>query len=90
MEVVLPDGCNVFYGSYLDNYSAGYRTRYYYTDGQLIPSTRQAYTTYPQGYQCMDSLFYNPALRLDMVMWAMLLCVLIGCLLYRLFRKLLP
>ena len=39
---VAPDGCNVFYGTYIDNYKNGIRSRYYYDSyGQLILTSRQ-------------------------------------------------
>lgn len=61
----LPDnGCNVFYGSYIDNYRNNTRTRYYLYDGQAIPSSTSTFTTMPNGYVCMTSEpVYNPLLQ---------------------------
>lgn len=65
-NIKLPEqGCNVFYGTYIDNYRNNIRTRYYIYDSQLIASTTSSYTNMPTGYICMseDSLVYKPELE---------------------------
>lgn len=53
----LPNGCNVFYGTYIDNYNGTRRTRYYFDSyGQLIPSTITTNNNRPTGSQCMTEL----------------------------------
>lgn len=53
----LPGGCNVFYGTYIDNYNGNRRTRYYLDSyGQLIPSTITTSNSRPTGSQCMTEM----------------------------------
>lgn len=53
----LPSGCNVFYGTYIDNYNGTRRTRYYFDSyGQLIPSTITTDSSRPKGSQCMTGM----------------------------------
>lgn len=59
----LPDtGCNVFYGSYVDNYTSNLRTRYYIYDGYAVKSSTATYATPPQNVECINSqnLIYDP------------------------------
>lgn len=53
----LPKGCNVFYGTYIDNYNGNTRTRYYFDSyGQLIPSVITTRSDRPTGSQCMTEM----------------------------------
>lgn len=66
----LPDtGCNVFYGTYVDNYNANLRTRYYIYDGQAVKSSTQAYTTPPNNVECLssNSLIYDPISQTEVI-----------------------
>lgn len=66
MEIELPDGgCNIYYGTYIDNYRNNVRTRYYINENHLIKSTTASYTNLPNGYVCMDSnsLIYKPEIE---------------------------
>lgn len=65
MEITLPsDGCNVYSGTYIDNYYNHVRTRYYLNENQLIKSSTASYTNLPTGTVCMDSnLVYKPEIE---------------------------
>lgn len=63
MEVELPqNGCNVYYGSYIDNYNGGIRTRYYINNNKLVESSRATYTGSLSNYHCVTTgdILYNP------------------------------
>lgn len=65
-NIKLPEqGCNVFYGTYVDNYRNSVRTRYYIFDSQLIPSSTSSYSNLPNGSVCMGEteLIYKPELE---------------------------
>lgn len=52
---VAPDGCNVYYGTYIDNYNNGIRSRYYYDSyGQLVLANRQTGNR-PSGAVCTSN-----------------------------------
>lgn len=55
-------GCSVFYGTYLDHYASGVRSRYYLNYNQLVLSSTSSYTSLPSGLVCLppDSLIYKP------------------------------
>lgn len=55
MNGIPRQGCNVFYGSYVDNYNNGTRTRYYKTGGRWISSST-ATATRPTGAICMEEV----------------------------------
>lgn len=66
MEIELPsDGCNIYYGTYIDNYHSNVRTRYYINENHLIKSTTSSYNNMPNGYVCMEqgSLIYKPEIE---------------------------
>lgn len=66
MDIELPsDGCNVFYGNYLDNYSHNTRTRYYFSENKLIRSSTASYTRIPDGVVCLEQgdLIYKPEIE---------------------------
>lgn len=53
----LPSGCNVFYGTYVDNYNGTTRRRYYFDSyGQLILSTTSTTSSRPTGTVCMTEM----------------------------------
>ena len=65
-EIKLPDtGCNVYYGTYLDNYYNSVRTRFYINDTKLIKSSTSSYTRLPDGVVCLNQgdLIYKPELE---------------------------
>lgn len=55
-------GCNVYYGNYLDNYHNGHRSRYYLNDGKLVLSNTSSYSSLPSGVNCLSAgdLIYRP------------------------------
>lgn len=58
-------GCNVFNGTYVDNYNGNVRTRYYIYDGTAVASTRTTNTSQPTGSICMTEIpEYKPELQL--------------------------
>lgn len=64
---VLPGGCNIYYGSYIDNYNSGVRSRYYIDDyGQLVLSTRTT-GTQPTGSVCLENGYVLPSFRNDIM-----------------------
>ena len=59
----VPDtGCNVFNGTYFDNYTSNIRSRYYIYDGQAVLSSTSTYNTIPAGAVCADlsTIAYDP------------------------------
>lgn len=53
----LPDGCNIYYGTYIDNYNGSTRKRYYFDDyGQLILNNQTTSTSRPAGSVCMTEM----------------------------------
>lgn len=53
----LPTGCNVFYGTYIDNYNGTTRTRYYLDSyGQLVTNQTVTNATRPTGTQCITEM----------------------------------
>ena len=61
MEIDLLEGCNVYYGSYIDNYNNGYLSRYYINEGKLVLSSVDTYapTEQPQASLCATNLTYG-------------------------------
>ena len=53
----LPNGCNVFYGNYIDNYNESTRSRYYLDSyGQLILTQTTRNVNRPNGVACMTEM----------------------------------
>lgn len=53
----LPEGCNVFYGTYIDNYNGSTRRRYYLDSyGQLILTQTTSRADKPSGVSCLKEL----------------------------------
>lgn len=93
MEITLPDGCNIFYGSYVDNYNGNTRTRYYLNDGELVQNSRQSYTydPRPSGYSCISSITYHSEYGIYFQFISFILCALCAVLIYRtIIKRLLP
>lgn len=57
-------GCNVFYGTYMDNYQGNTRRRYYLNDGNLVLSQTTTNTSQPTGVNCITELNYKPEVNL--------------------------
>lgn len=96
MEIELPDqGCNVYYGTYIDNYNGNVRTRFYLNENQLIPSSTSSYTRLPDGVQCLDSstsIVYKPESHVYFEFMAIIgtlfiLFSAVRLILYRFWRK---
>lgn len=98
MEIELPStGCNIFYGSYIDNYSSDgrTRTRYYFNEGQLIQNntSQSNYNSIPSGATCITTgdLIYKPELEVYVPFLASSLFILVLILVYKIFiKRLLP
>lgn len=87
-EVELPSqGCNVYYGNYLDNYYSGQRRRYYFNDGQLVLSGEQSYNNLPNGAHCLSSdeaITYKPEVEVYFNVLSIAVCLLLLFAAYRL------
>lgn len=59
-------GCNVFYGSYIDNYVGSTRSRYYIYDGVAVKSQTSTNVTQPNGANCItaEDLSYKPEIQI--------------------------
>lgn len=97
MEIELPStGCNIFYGSYIDNYNNYTRTRYYIHEGRLILNNSQTYNynATPSGAHCLtssDVLLYRPQDTIYFPALSLAMCVFAFWLIYKIiFRRLLP
>ena len=94
MEIKLPqNGCNVFYGSYVDNYNNNTRTRYYVFDGELIKNNEQTYNynPVPSGANCISSLTYGSELSIYFEFISIVIIGFAFWLLYRtIIKRLLP
>lgn len=59
-------GCNVFYGTYIDNYNGNTRSRYYLNDGHLVLSSTSNANSTPNGVHCLtsdDMIIYKPEIE---------------------------
>lgn len=94
MEIELPtQGCNVFYGTYIDNFNGYTRTRYYINDGELVASNSQSYNynPTPSGAICIDSLTYRSDVPIYFEALSILIVALAFWLIYRvIIKRLLP
>lgn len=53
----LPGGCNVFYGTYIDNYNGNTRRRYYFDSyGRLILTHTTSRVDKPSGVSCLTEM----------------------------------
>lgn len=65
----LPEGCNVYYGNYIDNYNGNTRTRYYLDSyGQLIKSQRVVNVNRPTGLVCMTEMPMSHNMDMGIIM----------------------
>lgn len=86
-NIKLPEqGCNVFYGTYIDNYYNSTRTRYYIVDGSLILSSRSNYSNTPTGAVCMSDteIPYKPELEVYFTFMAIIAAFFLFFMAYRL------
>lgn len=97
MEIDLPStGCNVFYGTYLDNYTGNTRTRYYVHEGVLIKNNTSttSYNQTPSGAYCLtsaDTLKYRPQDTVYFPVIALAMCSFVFVILYKIIiKRLLP
>lgn len=98
MEVDLPSGCNIYYGTYVDNYTNNGRTRvrYYINEGKLVPSSGSTsqYDQRPSNdYHCLTTgeLVYKPEVQIYFPFLAGSLLVFVLILVYKIFiKRLLP
>lgn len=58
MEVELPNGCNLYYGNYIDNYNGSTRRRYYLNEGKLVLTTTSNNSRQPDNTTCISSPLY--------------------------------
>lgn len=95
MKYDLPEnGCNVFNGSYVDNYYNNVRTRYYLNEGSLLASSTSAYVNIPNGTHCLTSneyIYYKPELGVWFPVLSFALCLIAGSLIFKvILKRLLP
>lgn len=87
MNVELPSqGCNYFNSStQFTNYNSGVATTYIINEGVAIPTRRQNYSTLPTGYICHDTgdIHYKPEFLVYSQFMSIILCSLIGVLLWK-------
>lgn len=56
-QTSLPGGCNVFYGTYIDNYQASVRRRYYLDSyGNLVLTQTSTNVSQPTGVACLTEM----------------------------------
>lgn len=87
-EIELPhSGCNVYYGTYIDNYHNNTRTRYYLNETKLIKSTTSTYSHMPDGYTCISQgdLVYKPETEIYFYVISIIFAIAIFLLAVRLF-----
>lgn len=94
-EIPLPEtGCNVYHGSYVDNYFNGKRTRFYLNDTQLVQSSKSDYSRVPDGVTCINTgdLIYKPELEVyfnlaSFVLFPLLILFAIRLILFKWWRR---
>lgn len=93
-EIPIPEGCSVFYGTYIDTYRNNQRTRYYIYGNRLVPSTTSSYTTIPTGSVCLSQgdLVYKPELEVwfslaSLFIFIGIVCVAVRLLIFPFFRR---
>lgn len=88
MDVELPQGCNVVYNGYIDNYRNNTRTRYYLINQRLIPNSTGSYSSMPSGYICYSGkLEYKPELKIYFPFLAFVLFFFVLIILYKIILK---
>lgn len=88
MEIELPSGCNIFYGTYIDNYQGNVRTRYYIDHYRLVANTTSSNTTRPTGSVCMsEKLLYKPEISIYFQLSAFAICVFVFVVIFKLILR---
>lgn len=89
MEITLPDGCNLYYGNYFDNYNNGTRRRYYFDDaGNFIPVQTQSYNSIPANSVCYSGVIqFKPELEIEFKFFSVCLILFAFMVLYQIFFK---
>lgn len=96
MEIKLPtQGCNVYYGTYFDNYNGNVRRRYYFdNNGSYIQNSTQTtnYGNYDtSGYTCITDIGYRDDLVIFWEFIAFIVCLIAFSLIYKvIIKRLLP
>lgn len=93
MKITLPTGCNVYYGTYIDNYNGSTRTRYYIDHDRIVANNQSTATSRPTGTICMNTDFIEYKPEIDawteigaIVIVSMIFCLIIKMLWGRLFE----
>lgn len=88
MEVELPDGCNIFYGNYIDNYRGSTRRRYYLNEGKLYLNTTTNNSSQPSNTTCMSQpLYYGTEYQAIYQFFAFCLIAFAGTVIWHLMIK---
>lgn len=97
MEIGLPTtGCNVYYGTYFDNYNGNVRRRYYFDDNGSYIQNNIQYNYNGQNYDispytCIQSVPFRNDLPILWEFMALAVCTLVACLIYKvIIKRLLP
>lgn len=87
-------GCNVFYGDYIDNYQNNLRTRYYFNYDHLVEQSQSTYSRLPDGAYCLQEgdIYYKPETQVYFEWMAIigalfLIFAALRLILYRFWRK---
>lgn len=89
MEIELPKtGCNIVYGTYVDNYANSQRRRYYIVNQKLVLNSTSSYSSLPTGYQCFSgNLEYKPELKIYLSFLSLALCIFSFICIYKIIIK---
>lgn len=94
MEIELPsNGCNVYYGTYLENFYRGTRSRYYFNNDNLILNSTTTYTYEPTGVNCVSTgdITYKPEHQVYFPFLASIVVVFALVLIYKvIIKRLMP
>ena len=88
MEVELPNGCNLYYGTYIDNYNGSVRRRYYLNEGRLHLVQTSTNSSQPSNTTCLDSpIYYGTEYQAIYQFFAFCLCAFAGTVIWHLIIK---
>lgn len=89
MEVKLPSGCNIYYGTYIDNYNGSTRKRYYINgDGSLVLNSIQGNSSRPSNFVCVSSpIYFHPEFEVTFKFFAFTMIAFAGMVIYQLILK---
>ena len=92
MEIDLPSGCNVFYGTYFDNYRNNNRYRYYFdNNGSYILNQTTTNVTNYNNYNCITKVPYHTADTIYFELISIAVVISAFILLYKvIIKRLLP